>query len=250
MPADEAEDDEPPVALVAPHAGYVYSGPVAASAYARLLRWRDWAGVVAVLGPAHFVALDGLALPRWTSMRTPLGEVPVDQPARDRLVAAALVGEDDRPHAPEHSIEVQFPFLQRVLADGWTCVPIAAGTATAEHVADCLDVLTDPSAPDSTGRPATLVVASTDLSHYLDQASAQRQDRRTAQAIVDRDHSAVDDLDACGAVVVRGLLAWARRHRHGVHLLDLRTSADTAGDPARVVGYGAFTLSAPAGADS
>ena len=93
-----------------------------------------------------------------------------------------------------------------------------------------------------------LTVESLDLSHYLDQESAQRQDRRTAQAIVDRDYSAIDDLDACGAVVVRGLLAWARRHRHVVRLLDLRTSADTAGDAARVVGYGAFALSAPAGA--
>lgn len=246
-PTERRPITEPPLALVVPHAGYRYSGPVAASAYAQLVPSRagtadgtDEPGerTVAILGPSHFVPLTGLAVPGWTALRTPLGDVPTAEEPTDLLVRKGLVGRADPPHAREHSIEVQLPFLQRLWGHRWRCVPIVAGRASSDHVADCLDTL-----------DGALVVVSTDLSHYLDQQTAQRLDRRTARAVVDLDPSAIGDRDACGAVVLRGLLVWARRHELLVHLLDLRTSADTSGEPARVVGYGAFEVRRPSGAD-
>jgi len=228
-----------PVALVAPHAGYIYSGPVAASAY-DCLRGQP-VRRVAVLGPAHYVPLTGIAVPAAAAFATPIGEVPVEV---DTCAALAqrydCVTIDDRPHRPEHSIEVQLPFLQRVLTHGWTCVPLVVGETAPEQVADVLDALC--------ADGDVLPVVATDLSHYLDQATAQRRDRHTAQAVVDRDADAIGDRDACGAFALRGLLHWARRHDLEVRLLHLGTSADTAGDPERVVGYGAFALQPSPGA--
>jgi AmmeMemoRadiSam system protein B len=231
--ASEGAVTPAPVALLAPHAGYVYSGPVAASAY-NVLRDRP-VGRVAVLGPAHFVPLTGIAVPAASAFATPIGQVPVEV---RRCVALAerqeCVTIDDRPHRPEHSIEVQLPFLQRVLAHGWTCLPLVVGVTEAEQVADVLDVLC--------ADGDTLPVVSTDLSHYLDLPSARRRDRHTAQAVLDRDAAAIGDRDACGAFALRGLLHWARRHDLEARLLHLGTSADAGADPARVVGYAAFAL--------
>jgi len=222
-----------PVALVAPHAGYVYSGPVAASAY-EALRERP-VDRVAILGPAHYVPLTGIAAPSAAAFDTPLGEVPVE------VDTCAFLAErhedvtvDDRPHRPEHSIEVQLPFLQRVLTPGWTCVPLVVGSTTPEQVADVLDTL-------CVGGDL-LPVVSTDLSHYLDQASAQRRDRDTAHAVAGQDAEAIGPYDACGVFALRGLLHWASRHALDVRLLHLGTSADAGADPGRVVGYAAFEL--------
>lgn len=219
-----------PAALVVPHAGYGCSGPVAASAYRQLMDTR-WVQTVVILGPGHFRDPHGLAVPECSAWRTPMGDVPVDQNLCARLVDLGLAHRDDGAHAGEHSIEVQLPFLQRVLGDGWFCVPVVARSMSADKVADCIDALTG---------EGVLVVASSDLSHYHDQPTAQRLDRRTAQAIVELNVAAIDDRDACGAVVVRGVLAWTERRELSMELLDLRTSADTCGDPERVVGYGAF----------
>ena len=222
-----------PVALVAPHAGYTYSGPVAASAY-NVLRDRP-VRRVAVLGPAHFVPLTGIAVPLAAAFATPIGEVPVEVRGCAALAERQeCVTIDDRPHGPEHSIEVQLPFLQRVLAHGWTCLPLVVGATDAEQVADVLDALTTDG--------DTLPVVTTDLSHYLDLPSAQERDRRTAQAVLDRDAAAVGRHDACGAFALRGLLHWARRHELDVRLLRRGTSADAGGDNRRVVGYAAFAL--------
>jgi len=230
-----------PVALVAPHAGYVYSGPVAASAY-ETLRDRP-ARRVAVLGPAHYVPLTGIAVPSAAAFATPIGEVPVEaQTCADLAQRHKCVTIDDHAHRPEHSIEVQLPFLQRVLADGWTCVPLVVGATTPEQVADVLDTL----CVDGDMLP----VVSTDLSHYLDQGSAQRRDRHTAQAVVNRDHAAIGPYDACGVYALRGLLHWARRHELDVRMLHLGTSADAGGDPERVVGYAAFALLPSTGANA
>jgi AmmeMemoRadiSam system protein B len=222
-----------PVALVAPHAGYVYSGRVAATAYSWL---RDRSvRRVAVLGPAHYVPLTGIAVPAAAAFATPIGEVPVEVRACAALAERhECVTVDDHPHRPEHSIEVQLPFLQRVLDHGWTCVPLVVGATAPEQVADVLDTL----CADGDMLP----IVSTDLSHYLDQLDAQRRDRHTAQAVVERDAAAIGDHDACGAFALRGLLHWARRHEVDVRLLHLGTSADAGGDPARVVGYAAFAL--------
>lgn len=230
-----------PVALVVPHAGYAYSGPVAASAYT-LLRDRP-VRRVAVLGPAHFVPLTGIAVSAAAAFGTPLGAVPVEVNTCAALAERQeCVIVDDLSHRPEHSIEVQLPFLQRVLAHGWTCVPLVVGSTAPEQVADVLDSL----CVDGDLLP----VVSTDLSHYLDQLSAQRRDRHTAQAVRDRDAAAIGPHDACGAFALRGLLHWARRHELDVRLLHNGTSADTGGDPRRVVGYAAFALQPSTGLSS
>jgi AmmeMemoRadiSam system protein B len=216
-----------PKALVAPHAGYVYSGAVAASAYARIAPARDRIERVVLLGPAHRVWLEGVAASGYDAWRTPLGDVPVDRPLN--------VPVDDLAHADEHSIEVHVPFLQTILGDGFTLVPLVVGHASPHHVAALLD--------DLWGGDETLVVVSTDLSHYHDHATATDLDRATATRIVTRDYEAIGDRDACGAFPLRGLLFAATQRGLDVELLDLRNSGDTAGPPDRVVGYGAFAVS-------
>jgi AmmeMemoRadiSam system protein B len=219
-----------PRALIAPHAGYAYSGPIAASAYACIDGGIER---VVILGPAHRVRLHGLAVASVDAFRTPLGDLVVDTDTRDDLVRRGLVSVDDRAHADEHSLEVHLPFVQVVLGDVLV-LPIVVGDASPAQVADVLDVVWD--------GPETLVVVSTDLSHYHDQVTAQERDRRTAAAIVDRDETVIWPYDACGSAPLRGLLVTARRRDLTVTLLDLRTSADTAGGPDRVVGYGSFAL--------
>jgi AmmeMemoRadiSam system protein B len=218
-----------PVALVVPHAGYVYSGPVAATAYA-LLRGRA-PSRVALFGPAHFAPLRGAAVSTATAWRTPLGPVALDGALRELVLAAGAIA-DEAPHRPEHSLEVQVPFLQRLAAEDLRICPVVVGVsrsgATAELMAAVL--------------PHALVVVSTDLSHYHDDATAKRLDRRTAERVLARDAEGIGLEDACGVFALRGVVELARREDLAVHLLDLRTSADTAGDPWRVVGYGAFAI--------
>ncbi|MBW3614608.1 MAG: AmmeMemoRadiSam system protein B [Actinobacteria bacterium] len=222
-----------PKAVIAPHAGYVFSGPVAASAYARVQPLRGQVERVVLMGPAHTIALDSIAASGADAFATPLGLVPVDTEARDRLVAAGKVVVSDRAHAAEHSLEVHLPFIQLTLGDV-AIVPLVVGQVAASRVADALE--------EVWGGPETLVVVSSDLSHYHDHRSAQTLDRRTAAAIVSKDAEALGSGDACGVFPVRGLLVAARRRGLDVELIDLRTSADTAGDPDRVVGYGAFAV--------
>jgi AmmeMemoRadiSam system protein B len=228
-------DDRPaPHAVIAPHAGYVYSGPVAASAYARILSRRDEITRVVLLGPNHRVPLRAMALPSVDAMATPLGLVRVDTETRDALTGRRGVVVDDRPHAGEHSLEVHLPFLQVVLGDQWSVLPFVVGQLAADIVADVLDELW--------GGPETLVVVSTDLSHYHDHVTAQSLDSATAAAVVAQRWRELAPDRACGAFPLRGLLVEAERRHLEVQLLDLRTSGDTAGDHLRVVGYGAFAV--------
>jgi AmmeMemoRadiSam system protein B len=223
--------EEPrPVALVAPHAGYVYSGPVAAEAYARV-RGLEVRRVI-LLGPAHFVPLRGMAVPGTTAWETPLGAVPVDPELREVAAGAGAIV-DDHPHAAEHAIEVQVPFLIRALGEGWTFLPVAVGVARAQEVAGLLERLRG---------PADLVVVSTDLSHYLDDASARRADRTTAEAVLRVDPDGIGEGSACGRYPLRGLLAHASRSGLAPRLLRLGTSADASGETSGVVGYGAFAF--------
>jgi AmmeMemoRadiSam system protein B len=225
-----------PWAIVVPHAGYPYSGPVAASAYAALRPWAAAISRVVLLGPAHFVPLEGCAVPAVDAWRTPLGDVQMDPGLRESAVAAGCV-RDDWPHAHEHSIEVQLPFLQRVLGTGFRILPIVVGRASPDEVAGVLEAV---------GHRADLIVVSTDLSHYEDLASARAHDRRTADAVLAFDVDAIGPWDACGSDALRGGIAFSRAAAMRIRLLDLRTSGDTAGDPERVVGYGAFAITARA----
>ena len=222
-----------PAALVVPHAGYVYSGPVAATAYARLRGTAASISRVVAFGPVHYVPVRGAAVPAADAWATPLGEVPIDPVLRERAVARGAAV-DDRPHAPEHALEVQLPFLQRVLAPGFSFLPVAVSDLSAGETADLIDAFF--------GETGTLVLVSTDLSHYHDLETARRLDRRTADTILARDASALSGEDACGFYPLRGLMDLARRKGLPIELLDLRTSGDTAGDPGRVVGYSAFAV--------
>jgi AmmeMemoRadiSam system protein B len=222
--------DEPtPKALIVPHAGYAYSGPVAASAYARLLREGPNLTRVVLLGPSHHSAFQGLALPEAEAFETPLGPVSID------AGAAALipwVRHSEAIHRPEHSLEVQVPFLQRV-APRAELVPLAVGQATAFQVAETIEALW--------GGAETVIVVSSDLSHYLPYRLGRAVDEETARMILRLD-TTVDSERACGSAPVAGLLEAARRKRLHPALLDLRSSGDTAGGQEEVVGYGAFAF--------
>lgn len=224
-----------PKAIVVPHAGYVYSGPIAATGYDLVKPLAGSVERVVLLGPSHRVPLDGLAVPSVDAFETPMGDVPIDDALRAVVRTLPQVVVDDRPHAAEHSVEVHLPFLLDALGtDGWTLLPFVVGRAAPADVADVLDAVW--------GGPETLVVVSTDLSHYHDHAAATVLDRATADAVLAGRTDDIADLDACGARPLRGLLVAAARHGLGTTLLDLRNSGDTAGDHDRVVGYGAFAL--------
>ena len=229
-PHEAAQAARPPKLIVVPHAGYVYSGPVAAHAYARLLPWRSSFARVVLLGPVHRVPVRGLAAPTVAAFATPLGDVSLDVDLLHRLRALPQVVFDDRPHALEHALEVQLPFLQQVL-ERFTLVPLAVGDATPDEVAEVLEAIW--------GGDETLIVVSTDLSHYLPYAAAQARDRATVARMLAFD-TAIDPDEACGARPLNGALGVARRRGLVPQLLDLRNSGDTAGDRRRVVGYAAL----------
>ena len=225
-------DDDTPVAVVVPHAGYVYSGRVAASAYRQLAERRGNIHRVIILGPAHFARLTGAALPDCNLFATPLGEIEVDRSGCALAASLPTVTVSAGAHAREHSIEVQLPFLQRSLGADISIVPIAVGRVETRLLADVISALwTDES---------TAVVVSTDLSHYQDQATAERLDGYTAEAILRQDPLGIGERAACGRYPLRALLEVARERSLRMRQLDLRTSADTTGDRSNVVGYGAF----------
>lgn len=224
----------PPKALIVPHAGYIYSGSTAAAVYAPLAGRRDTIRRVVLLGPSHRVAIDGLALPSVSGFATPLGVVPLDQETMATLLALPQVTISDAAHALEHSLEVQLPFLQTVLAQ-FTLVPLVVGRVMPIQVAAVLDRLW--------GGDETLIVVSSDLSHYLSYAEAIEIDRLTARQIVSL-LPRVEHQQACGATPINGLLLAAEKHRLRPRLIGLCNSGDTAGDKRRVVGYGAFTFTA------
>ena len=222
-----------PKIVIVPHAGYIYSGPVAASAYDRLRPARGIATRVVLLGPAHRVPVRGLALPGAAAFDTPLGRIPVDAVAAASIREFSQVVESAQAHAQEHSLEVQLPFLQRVLGD-FTLLPLVVGEATAEEVAQVLERLW--------GGQETIIVISSDLSHYLPYEDARHIDSGTARAIVGFD-AGISHEQACGATPIAGALLVARRHGLTPRLLDLRNSGDTAGGKGQVVGYASFAFS-------
>ena len=221
-----------PKALIVPHAGYIYSGPVAASAYDLLRPARGVVKRVVVLGPCHRVPVRGLALPQADTFATPLGRIALDADGVSAIRDLPQVVESAATHADEHALEVQLPFLQKVLGD-FSLVPLVVGDAAPEEVAAVLDRLW--------GGDETLVVISSDLSHYHAYDSAREIDRATVRAILDFDPGISHD-QACGATPISGLLLAAKRKGLAPRLLDCRNSGDTAGDKRRVVGYASFAL--------
>lgn len=220
-----------PVALIVPHAGYEYSGPTAAAAYATLTA----GGVrrVIMIGPAHYVWADGLALPGVDAFRTPLGEVPIDREAEAIALRHPIVLEEPAVHAPEHSLEVQLPFLQ-VALDEFTILPLLTAAVGYRQVALVLG--------EFLATEGTLVVISSDLSHYFDYETARRMDETTAAAVEALEPEWLESESACGLIGVQAMLAAARDADLGVRRLDLRNSGDTSGSRERVVGYGAFAF--------
>lgn len=229
LPADEAA----PKALIAPHAGYVYSGAVAAQAYARIQSARGRIQRVVLIGPSHRVAFRGLALSQAESWATPLGAMPLDRAAYGVLSQIPMVGFLDQAHAQEHSLEVHLPFLQKTLGPV-ALVPMVVGDTPPETVAAALEALW--------GGQETLIVASTDLSHFLDYDACQELDRKTAAAIASLNGAALTPDGACGRFPVAGLLHLAAARSMSIRTLDIRNSGDTAGPKDRVVGYGAWAL--------
>ena len=225
----------PPVAVIVPHAGFRYSGPVAACAYARLAPLRARVRTVVLVGPAHYGATTPIALSSASAFDTPLGPVPVDRAAVERVLALPGTRVDDRAHEPEHCLEVQLPFLLATLGD-IAIVPVLAEPGAQDVVAALLETLWN--------GPDVLPVVSSDLSHYLSYEAARTWDRATADAIEALDGDAIPERAACGCAGVRALLGVARSRRLRARTVDLRSSGDTAGDRQRVVGYGAFVVEA------
>ncbi|HSN44675.1 MAG TPA: AmmeMemoRadiSam system protein B, partial [Propionibacteriaceae bacterium] len=228
----EATELPPPKALIVPHAGYIYSGLTAAFVYALLEPIRAQIRRVALLGPAHYVAFSGVALSPAEAFMTPMGRVPLDRALESSLLALPQVLESAQAHAPEHSLEVQLPFLQRVL-DDFTLVPLVIGNASTHEVAAVIEACW--------GGPETLVLISSDLSHYLPYATAQAMDADTVRRILDLNWPLLEQT-ACGARGVNAMMVAATSHQLRPTLIDFRNSGDTGGDRDRVVGYASIAF--------
>ncbi len=226
----------PPKALVLPHAGYIYSGNTAARGYCLLEPVQQQIRKVVLLGPSHRVALQGIALPEQAAFHTPLGDIPLDTEALQQLAASfPITTFRNDAHALEHSLEVHLPFLQHTL-DNFSLIPLVVGETTPQQVADVLNALW--------GGPETLIIISTDLSHFLPYEDANHIDAQTSQRITQFDHNLLGE-EACGCRPLNGLLYLARQKNLHCELLERCNSGDTAGSKDRVVGYGAFALYGP-----
>jgi hypothetical protein len=232
--AHATPEPEHPKALIVPHAGYIYSGPVAASAYRLLYEMRDQITRVVLLGPSHRLAFTGIAATSMEYFSTPLGLVRIDREAVDDVLELPQVRVIDEAHREEHSLEVQLPFLQSVLGEDFGLVPLVVGDADSASVGEVIERLW--------GGRETLIVISSDLSHYHDYESARQLDSATSRAIEQLNPQAIAYEQACGRNPVNGLLVAARHHGLQARTLDLRNSGDTAGGRDRVVGYGAYAF--------
>jgi AmmeMemoRadiSam system protein B len=224
------DPDRPaPKAIIAPHAGYKFSGPIAGNAYAHLVKVRQHIRRVLLLGPAHWVPVRSLAARSADVFRTPMGDIQVDVEAVEEIIPFSQVSVSDAAHNPEHSLEVHLPFLQTVL-DDFKLVPLVVGQATADDVSEILELLW--------GGSETVIVVSSDLSHFNNYEQANKIDLATAQRI--ESLKPVRTEQACGSKAINGLLNNARKHQMVAETLDLRNSGDTSDSLDRVVGYGAF----------
>ncbi|MEQ1528631.1 MAG: AmmeMemoRadiSam system protein B [Methylococcales bacterium] len=231
--ADAATDAKVPKAIIAPHAGYIYSGPIAASAYARLIPAKNLITRVILIGPSHRVGFRGLAVSRAETFTTPLGDVAVDQAAVALIEQLPFVEYLEKAHTLEHCLEVHLPFLQEVLLK-FKIVPIVVGDASPEQVGQVIETLW--------GGPETLLVISSDLSHYHDYSTAKQLDELTSARIEHKQLELLNFDSACGKIPISGLLKVARDKSLTIKTIDLRNSGDTGGDKSRVVGYGAYVI--------
>ena len=219
-------------AIIAPHAGHVYSGPIAASVYARLMPVRELINRVILLGPSHHVGFKGIAVSTMKSYETPLGLIELDQDCLNSVLELPNTGFLDDAHTREHSLEVHLPFLQRLLGE-FSLVPLVVGEATKQEVSMVIEALW--------GGPETLIIVSSDLSHFHSYAEAQIIDQRTSGKIVNLESNLTGE-EACGCRPINGLLHFAKKSHFRVQQIDVRNSGDTAGDANRVVGYGAYAI--------
>ncbi|QDU39786.1 hypothetical protein Mal4_41330 [Maioricimonas rarisocia] len=229
--ADGTDWEAPPKALIVPHAGYVFSGPVAASGYRQLQPFRNIYRRVILLGPSHHVAFNGLAASSADYFETPLGEIPVDTGTIGRLLEEEDVAVIDAAHIQEHSLEVHLPFLQ-VVVDKFTIVPLTVGRCTRHRIATLLEAVW--------GGPETLIVISSDLSHYHPDNEARMLDADTSRMIEQLDAEPLTGERACGCAGIGGLIELARVHGLHIDTVDLRNSGQIVGRPGHVVGYGAY----------
>jgi AmmeMemoRadiSam system protein B len=220
-----------PKAIITPHAGYIYSGEIAANAFAALIKVAKQIRRVVIMGPAHHYPFRGVAASSADYFLTPLGKIELDQDAIAKIIGLPRVTISDEAHLYEHSIEVQLPFLQVLLSD-FKLIPLLANTSPIEYITQVLDALW--------GGDETLIIVSSDLSHYHPYAEAQTMDKQVAQAILDGKIEAIKDENACGALPIRALVQIAKQKNLQAKLIDLRNSGDTAGTKDKVVGYGAF----------
>lgn len=231
--AKKNQTESQPVAIIAPHAGYIYSGPIAASVYARLIPFRKIIRRVILLGPSHRVPLIGIAACSAKYFSTPLGNVPVDLSSLQSLILSRKISVLDEAHALEHSLEVHLPFLQEVL-DEFTLMPLVVGDTAPEAISKIIESLWEKS--------NTLIVVSSDLSHYQNYNTAKELDSTTSRNIEKMNNQAIQYSDACGRNAVNGLIDFAKNHKLTAKTIDLRNSGDTAGEKDKVVGYGAYVF--------
>ncbi len=230
----EQQLSQPPKALIVPHAGYIYSGPVAGTGYAQLVTAANTVNRVVLLAPSHRVAFRGIAISSSDYFRTPLGDLEVDSDAISMIENLPQVHLLDEAFTQEHSLEVHLPFLQETLTD-FKIVPLVVGDIDPTSVAEVIEILW--------GGQETLIVISSDLSHYLDYKKAKTMDSATSTAIENLQPERISHNHACGRTPINGLILAAQRHNLEVITLDLRNSGDTAGPRDQVVGYGAYAFS-------
>jgi hypothetical protein len=230
--AGDARIDGTPRAIIAPHAGYVYSGGVAGEAYREVQNPDPPIERVVLAGPSHFVGFDGVAAPSHSAFEMPYGEVSLDRDAVESLQQKGCLHVDDEPHQREHALETHLPFLHETVGDV-SIVPLVTGDSDPENLARCFDAWDD---------PGTLIAVSSDLSHYLDYETACEMDDETRQAIEDLNGDALERGSACGRTAIRALLKLAEHRNYDVHTLEMKNSGDTAGGRNRVVGYGAWVF--------
>jgi len=221
-------------ALIVPHAGYIYSGKIAASAYQLLQRNKYHFKRVLLLGPAHRLCLQGAAFPNEEVFETPLGSIILDKTRMKKLAAEfSWISFNEKAHAEEHSLEVQLPFLQETIAD-FELLPLVVGEMDSLQIAEMIQQF-------STDLE-TLIVISTDLSHFHNYQTAYEKDALTANAIELLEPQKISSEDACGVYPLRGALVAALQNKWKIHRMGLCNSGDTTGDYGRVVGYGAWAL--------